>query len=188
MPPFDFAPLDAFGAASPSSTHFAFEEIGWIAELAASVALRRGVDPLSLMAGGVAVRDAHRDAEPLLRLALDRRLVGPARSLIGGEVIVATSFLCLGLGFPAGFVVPGAVLATVHLDRRPSPDAPGALHGRFGTVAVRRLSAGSGDEPTGDSFRVLFVSASDRTRWPDARVATPAGDGGLWPSAHMAFG
>jgi|JI10StandDraft_1071094.scaffolds.fasta_scaffold181706_1 hypothetical protein len=188
MPPFDSAPSDAFGGASPSPSSFDFDEIGWIADLAMAVALRRGIDPTALMAGGVALTDVHRDAEPLWRLARDRRLVGPARALVGGEVVVATSFLCLGVGFPPGFVVPGAVLATVHLDRRATPDAPGALHGRFGSVSVRRLVGHGGEEAPGYSFRVLYTSASDLGRWPHARPAEPAGDAGLWPSAHMAFG
>ncbi|WP_374445565.1 hypothetical protein [Stella sp.] len=189
MSPFDSAPMDGFGSAPPSSSRFAFEEIGWIADLAIAIALRRGVDPAALLAGGAALTDAHRDAEPLLRLARDRRLVAPARALVGGrDVVVASSFLCLGLGFPAGFLVPGTVLASVHLDRRPDPGRPGALHGRFGSVLVRSLSEAGVEEPPGDSFRVLYAPAADLGRWPNARPAEPVGEMGLWPSAHMAFG
>lgn len=186
MSPFDSAPMDGFG--NPPPSRFAFEEIGWIADLAIAVALRRGVDPATLMAGGTAITDAHCDAEPLLRLARDRRLVRPARDLIGAEVAVATSFLCLGLGFPAGFVVPGAVLATVYLDRRPEAARHASLHGRFGSVAVRTLSREAAEEPPGDSFRVLYAPAAELGRWPHARPAEPVGELGLWPSAHMAFG
>ena len=198
MPPLDLAPHEDAHAALPSSPVFTFEEIGWIGDLAMAVALRRGADPLALSAGGVVVADAHRDAEPLLRLARDRRLAGPARRLLGGDAIVATSLLCFGVGLPAGFLMPDAVLATVWLDRRPSPSLPRAPHGRFGTVAVRRSSGASAGEPagdapagreaTGDSFRVVYVAAGAVARWPKAGPADAAADGGLWPSAHMAFG
>ncbi|BBK37881.1 hypothetical protein STAQ_29590 [Allostella sp. ATCC 35155] len=197
MPPLDLAPHEDAQVALPSSPVFTFEEIGWIGDLAIAIALRRGADRLALSAGGVVVADAHRDAEPLLRLARDRRLAGPACRLLGGDAIVVTSLLCFGVGLPAGFLVPDAVLATVWLDRRPSPSLPGAAYGRFGTVAVRRLSDKSAGEPggepagqeaRGDSFRVVYVAAGAVARWPKAGPADAAADGGLWPSAHMAFG
>jgi len=198
MPPLDSAPHEDVLVASPPSPAFAFEEIGWIGDLAIAIALRRGADPQALSSGGFVVADAHRDAEPLLRLARDRRLAGPACRLLGGDAIVATSLLCLGVGLPAGFLVPDAVLATVWLDRRPTPSLPAATHGRFGTVAVRRLSVAAageaahvepgGPEVTGDSFRVVYVAAGAVARWPKAGPGEPAADGGLWPSAHLAFG
>ena len=186
MPPFDSALSDAIG---DGSLHpgFTYDEIGWIADLAPSIALRRGIDPVGL-AGGVILTDAHRDAEPLWRLSRHRLLTAPARALLGGEVVVATTLLCLDVAFPAHIVVPGAVLATVHLDRRASPTAPGALHGRFGQVAVRRLSEDAAAEGPGRSFRVIYAAAADCARWPHARPAEPIGDADLWPAAHLAFG
>ncbi len=191
MPPLDFAPPDAF-AIQPAADGFAYDEIGWIADLAPSIALRRGVDAASL-SGGMMLTDVHLDAEPLWRLARHPRLTTPAQAMLGGEVAVMTTLFCLDVGFPANFIIPGAVLATVHLDRRALAGAPGALHGRFGRVAVRGLSepgpAELGvDEAAGRSFRVVYVSAADRGRWPKARTVEPVGEADLWPVAHLAFG
>ena len=188
MPPLDFASSDATEARQPVPGGFAYDEIGWIADLAPSIALRSGVDAAGL-AGGLMLTDAHRHAEPLWRLARHPRLVTPARALLGGEIVVATTLLCLDIGFPAQFVVPGAVLATVHLDRKPLPEASCALHGRFGRVTLRRLSEPTIEEATpGRSFRVVYALARDCARWPLARRVEPVGDADLWPVAHQAFG
>ncbi|BBK32647.1 hypothetical protein EDC65_5154 [Stella humosa] len=186
MPPFDFAtPEDVDRPASAG--RFAYDEIGWIADLAPAIALRRGVEP-AVLSGGVILTDAHRDAEPLWRLARHPRLTAAARALLGGDVVVATTLLCLDTGFPAGFVVPGAALVTVHLDRQPSNDAPGALHGRFGSVKARLLDENAPEERSGRTFRVVYVAARELDRWPHARRPEPIGEADLWPAAHLAFG
>lgn len=189
MPPLDFASSGAGDAAEGMPGGFAYDEIGWIAELAPSIALRRGID-LGSLAGGVMLADAHREAEPLWRLARHPRLIMPARRMLGGDVVVATTLLCLDIGFPASFVASGVVLATVHLDRRPCARAPGAPHGRFGLVGLRRLSepAAAEEAGAGRSFRVVYASAADCAHWPRARLAEPVGEADLWPVAHMAFG
>ncbi|MCC7272431.1 MAG: hypothetical protein IT561_07170, partial [Alphaproteobacteria bacterium] len=166
---------------------FAYDEIGWIAADLGCIALRHGVDAAALGRGAV-VADAHRDAEPLRRLASHPRLVRPARALIGGPVVIATTLLCIDVAHPVRLPIADAVLATVFLDTLQAPGMAKSLFGRFGSVSVRRLDEVAADEIPGRSFRVVYVAAAASAAWPAARPADAIGDGDLWPAAHLAFG
>ncbi|MGE0714545.1 MAG: hypothetical protein AB7P02_03800 [Alphaproteobacteria bacterium] len=184
MPPFDAAgiidPLPT-PQDTGAQSDFAFDEIGWIAAELPAIALTHGIAPCA-MASGAVIADAHRDVEPLRRLAAHPRLLRRARAALGGPVAISGTQLAIDTPPPAA---AEGVVVTVFLDMRPCAERPKSAVGRFGTIAVRRGDAPVPAAERGRSFSVAYVPAAAR---PGVFALAAVGEGDLWPAAHLAFG
>jgi hypothetical protein len=161
---------------------FAFEEIGWLREVAVGLAQRHGAVRGAGRFAPVSLHDVHLVEPSFRKLALHPRLTGPIARLLDGEPALRGTRLCIGTGFDILANAPDEISAVVFLD------VTGGSDSRLGSALLVDGAAHYRDprlSPNTLAFVATFARKQPVTAGDEP---TEERDDSLWPPPHVAMG